>query len=462
MAEIGDDIAVVPAARETIRNDDVHHPFRQGSDFFMLTGFDEPDAVALIDPGHDQPYVLFVRPRDPEQEAWNGLRAGVDGAITDHGADAAYPVDDLAKVLRDRVRGHDAVWYTMGSPIDATVLGVLGAARSYHLRTGEAVPTAIRDAGGPLSEMRVVKSEAEIDALREACRVSVQGHLAAIAAAAPDRSEHDVQVAMEHAWRSLGAVREGYPSIVASGDNACILHYVENDRILENGDLLLVDAAAEFDYASADITRTFPVNGTFTAPQRAVYELVLAAHQAVLAACAPGLPYSEMHQIAVRTLTAGMVDLGLVPGPVDDAIEYGWYRQFYFHGTGHWLGMDVHDAGAYKVDGAGRPLAAGMAFTVEPGLYVARDKAAIELFKEPYDTDAERDLAYVEGAKEAKRIIEERKAAAGSFTHDVPAEFLGIGVRIEDDILITADGMENLTGALPVDADEVEALAAGS
>ncbi|MEA3509978.1 MAG: M24B family metallopeptidase, partial [Actinomycetota bacterium] len=259
-------------------------------------------------------------------------------------------------------------------------------------------------------------------------------------------------------FRASGATREGYPSIVASGDNACILHYVENDQPLRDGDLLLIDAAAEIGYLSSDITRTFPVNGRFSDAQRAVYDVVLAAQEAVINVCEPGLPFTDMHEIAVRTLTEGMVDLDLLPGPVEDAVEYGWYREFYFHGTGHWLGMDVHDAGAYRVNGNGRPLRPGMTFTVEPGIYVARDKTVLELSKVPFDVDAERDLAYVEGASEAKRILDERRNEADVITHEVPAQFLGIGVRIEDDLLITSSGCENLTRGVPVDPDEIEAL----
>ncbi len=459
MDRIGHDIAVVPGGNETVRNDDVHHPFRQSSDFFFLTGFPEPDAVALFDPTHTDPYVLFVRPRDREMEAWKGLRAGVDGAISDYGADAAYPIDELVKVLRDRFRGREALWYSLGGSIDNKVLTAARQARGYHLRTGDTVPTAIRNAAAVLGEMRLIKSKDEIAALREACRVSAEGHAEAIRFAAPGLSEHDVQTAIEFTFRSRGAVREAYPSIVASGDNACILHYTQNDREMADGDLLLVDAAAEIAHLSADITRTFPVNGTFTPPQRALYELVLAAQEAVIDACKPGLLYSEMHNIAVRTLTEGMVDLALLPGPVDDAIAYGWYRKFYFHGTGHWLGMDVHDAGAYRVEGKARPLEPGMAFTVEPGIYVARDKPTIELHNEPFDADEERDLAYLEGAAEANRIIAERKEAAAAASHEVPDQFLGIGVRIEDDMLVTNDGVENLTRGVPVDPDEIEALA---
>jgi len=458
MDAVGNGIAVIPAASETVRNDDVAHEFRQSSDFFFLTGFDEPDAVALFDPSHDEPYVLFVRPRDPEMEAWNGKRAGVDGARERFGADAACPIADLERVLRDRFRGRETLWYPTGSETDPRILGTLRQARSMRLRTGTAVPSSIVDPSTVLSEMRLVKSVEEIEALREACRISAEGHAEAIRFTAPGRSEHDVQAAMEYVFRASGAVREGYPSIVASGENACILHYTENDSVLEDGDLLLIDAAAEIGYLSSDITRTVPVNGRFSDAQRAVYEVVLAAQETVIAACEPGLPFTAMHEIAVRVLTEGMVDLGLLPGPVDDAIRYGWYREFYFHGTGHWLGMDVHDAGAYKIKGEGRPLLEGMTFTVEPGIYVAPEKATIGLAKIPFDVDAERDLAYLEGAVEAKRILGERKSGAETVTHPVPERFLGIGIRIEDDLLVTSTGCENLTRGVPVDPNEIEAL----
>ena len=451
-------VAVIPAANEVARNDDVNYEFRQSSDFYFLTGFDEPDAIALFDSDHEKPYVLFVRPRDPEMEAWNGRRAGVDGAIAEYGADAAHPISDFDKVLRDRLRGRGMLWYALGSPIDSRVLEALKQARGLRARTGITVPSSITEPSTILDEMRLVKSPEEIVALRSACRISAAGHVEAIRFAAPGRAEHDVQAMMEYMFRSCGAVREGYPSIVASGDNACILHYTENNRLMKDGDLLLIDAAAEIGDLAADITRTFPVNGTFTAPQRSVYNVVLAAQAAVIEACRPGLPFTEMHNIAVQVLAEGMVELGLLPGPVEDAIAYGWYREFYFHGTGHWLGMDVHDSGTYRIDGVGRPLAPGMAFTVEPGIYVAPDKTTLTLSKTPFDIDAERDLAYEVGGVEAKRIIEERKAEAESVTHHVPEQFLGIGVRIEDDLLVTDSGCENLTRNVPVDPDEIEAL----
>jgi Xaa-Pro aminopeptidase len=457
-AALGNGLAIIPASTETVRNDDVDYVFRQSSDFYFLTGFDEPDAVALLDPTHEQPYVLFVRPRDPEMEAWNGKRAGVEGAVGRFGADAAFTLTDFDNVLRDRLRGRETLWYAVGSSIDARVLGAVRQARTWRNRTGIEVPSVIADPSTVLDELRLIKSPDEIGALREACRVSAAGHVEAIRFAAPGRTEREVQAAMEYVFRSSGAVREGYPSIVASGNNACILHYTENNRLMEDGDLLLVDAAAEIDYLSSDITRTFPVNGRFTAPQRAVYDVVLAAQEAVIEACRPGLPYTDMHDVAVQVLTEGLVNLGLLPGPVPDAIAYGWYREFFFHGLGHWLGMDVHDSGPYRVEGVGRPLAPGMTFTVEPGIYVAPEKTTLTLAKVAFDMDAERDLAYEKGAAEAKRIIEERKADAETITHDVPVEYLGIGIRIEDDLLVTESGCDNLSRDVPVDPDQIEEL----
>jgi Xaa-Pro aminopeptidase len=457
-AALGNGLAIIPASTETVRNDDVDYVFRQSSDFYFLTGFDEPDAVALLDPTHEQPYVLFVRPRDPEMEAWNGKRAGVEGAVGRFGADAAFTLTDFDNVLRDRLRGRETLWYAVGSSIDARVLGAVRQARTWRNRTGIEVPSVIADPSTVLDELRLIKSPDEIGALREACRVSAAGHVEAIRFAAPGRTEREVQAAMEYVFRSSGAVREGYPSIVASGNNACILHYTENNRLMEDGDLLLIDAAAEIDYLSSDITRTFPVNGRFTAPQRAVYDVVLAAQEAVIEACRPGLPYTDMHDVAVQVLTEGLVNLGLLPGPVPDAIAYGWYREFFFHGLGHWLGMDVHDSGPYRVEGVGRPLAPGMTFTVEPGIYIAPEKTTLTLAKVAFDMDAERDLAYEKGAAEAKRIIEERKADAETITHDVPVEYLGIGIRIEDDLLVTESGCDNLSRDVPVDPDQIEEL----
>jgi len=258
----------------------------------------------------------------------------------------------------------------------------------------------------------------------------------------------------------MGAERVGYGSIVAGGDNAVILHYVENDQPLRDGDLLLIDAAAEFRHLTADITRTFPVNGRFTAPQRRVYELVLEAQRAVIDLCRPGLAFTDMHRTTVEGLATGLVQLGLLPGSADEVVEKGWYRQFFFHGTGHWLGLDVHDAGAWRTGSAGRPLEPAMAFTVEPGIYVSRDKATVTLSHASYDADERLRLSFELGAAAAKAEIERRDQAAGTFEYEVPAEFLGIGVRVEDDILITPDGHENLSALSPVEPEAIEAICA--
>jgi Xaa-Pro aminopeptidase len=306
----------------------------------------------------------------------------------------------------------------------------------------------------------VRKSAAEIEALREACRISAVAHNEAMRFVAPGRSERQVQAVLEYVFGVMDAERVGYGSIVAGGDNACILHYVENDQLLVDGDLLLVDAGAEYRHLTADITRTYPVNGRFSEPQRAIYELVLRAQRAVIATCRPGLAWTAMHETAVETLAAGMVELGLLPGSPDEVVAKGWYRQFFFHGTGHWLGVDVHDAGASHLDGAGRPLEPGMAFTVEPGVYVARDKATVTLSHAAYDPDERLRLAFELGASGAKAEIERRNAKAGTFEFEVPAEYLGIGVRIEDDLLITPDGSEDLSARSPVEPAAVEALCA--
>lgn len=306
--------------------------------------------------------------------------------------------------------------------------------------------------------MRTYKSPDEIEALREACRISGVAHTEAMRFTRPGMNERQVQAAIEYVFMTMGSERIGYGSIVAGGANATILHYVENDQPLNDGDLLLVDAGAEYRHLTADITRTFPVNGRFTAPQRAVYDLVLDAERQVIDMCAPGLPYSEMHDRAVEILSHGLVDLGLLPGSGDEVIEKGWYREFFFHGTGHWLGIDVHDAGAYKVDGAGRALEPAMVFTVEPGLYIAQEKSTLSLSNTSYDAQEVMQLSYEIGAKEAKAEFARRAEEAGSSDFEIPVEFLGIGVRIEDDILITTDGHENLSVLSPVGPDDIEAV----
>jgi Xaa-Pro aminopeptidase len=461
---IGDAIAVIPAGAEQTRNDDVHHPFRQNSDFFFLTGFEEPDAVAVIDPSAPaEQFVLFVRPRDREQEIWNGYRAGVDGAKERHGADAAYPVSEFDAELRRRLVGRARVvlpfaQHEFRSRVAGLVAGVAGLAERF----GRTVPTELVDAMPALSELRLRKTEAELAQLRVACQLSGEGHAEAMRFTQPGRTEAQVQAAMEYVWRAQGSSREGYGSIVAAGRHACVLHYTENDGVIGDGDLVLIDAAAEYGYFSSDITRTFPANGRFTGPQRAVYDVVLAAQRASLERCRVGGTVRDIHQASVDTLTAGMIDLGLLPGTADEAVRMHLYREYFMHGTSHWLGLDVHDAGAYGVDGKPRPLEAGMTFTVEPGLYVDPDRETVELTMFEYDIDEWLERRMTLGVAKAKELEEQERASAPKVTHPVPAELRGIGVRIEDDIAVTEHGYENMSADVPTDPDAVEALCSES
>ncbi|MCL1600489.1 MAG: aminopeptidase P N-terminal domain-containing protein [Actinomycetia bacterium] len=461
MEQLGDTIAIIPAGKLQTRNDDVEHAFRQNSDFFFLTGFSEPDSIAVFDPAHStQRYTLFVRPRDPELEAWNGRRAGTDGAKDRFGADAAYTLGEFDTWLRRRLIGRTSVGYSLNESDDQRILRAISAAKGHALRTGVTTPGTIIDPGTILREMRLYKSPKEIEALRTACSISAAALTEAMRLTRPGMNERQVQAAIEYVFLAMGSERIGYGSIVAGGANATILHYVENDQVLNDGDLVLIDAGAEYQHLTADITRTFPVNGVFTASQRAIYELVLDAERQVIEMCVPGLAYSDMHERAVEILAHGLVDLGLLPGTGEEAIEKGWYRQFFFHGTGHWLGIDVHDAGAYKVNETGRPLEPGMAFTVEPGIYIAPHKATISLSNASYDPKEAMVLAYEVGAAEAKAEFDRRTEEVGSVDFDVPSEFLGVGIRIEDDILMTESGHENLSSGTPVDPNEIESVCA--
>lgn len=460
--EIGDGLAVIVGGRETLRNFDSYHPFRQDSDFYFLTGFPEPDAAAVFNPAHsEEQYVLFVRPKDREREIWDGYRAGVEGAVGTYGADRAYPIDELAGKLREWSIGHSRIYYTLGtSRYDDTIVSLLQAVGDQRVRSGATVPVAIENPAPILHEMRLLKSGPEREWLTEAARISVLGHAEAMRFAQPGRYEYQVQAAAEYVFRSLGSPRDGYPAIVGSGANACILHYHENNRRIEDGDLVLIDAGAEYGQFSADITRTFPASGTFTTPQRAIYDVVLAAQRAALELCAPGSTLVDQHAAARRTIAAGLSDLGLLPRNAEDSYSMGHDREFFMHGTGHWLGLDVHDAGRYRIDGAPRLLEPGMAFTVEPGVYVDPNRPHIEFPLLEYDEDAERADRYRLGAAEAKRKREAARAAAEKLSWEIPAEFLGIGVRIEDDVLITTTGHDNLTAALPTDPGAVESLCA--
>jgi Xaa-Pro aminopeptidase len=411
-------VAVIPSARLLLRNGDSEYEFRQNSDFYYLTGFDEPDAVLVLSPKHpEHRSVLFLRERDRAMEIWNGKRLGVERASEVLGIDKSYPIGDLDKELPNYLVGADTLHYELGTNAenDRTVMQALEGARSKTRRTGKA-PSAIVDPGALVHQMRSIKSADEAAIMRRGAAVTRLGYLAAMRATRPGLYEYEIEALMEYEYRRNGARREAYESIVAGGDNATILHYCTNREVLRDGDLLLIDSGAEYDYYATDVTRTWPVNGRFTAEQRAIYEIVEAAHAAAAAHVRPGEPQRAFHHAAVRTITEGLVALGLLKGSVDENIEHEKYRDYYMHGTGHWLGLDVHDAGRYR-DENDDPvkLQPGMVTTVEPGIYVHRDLECDERFK-------------------------------------------GIGVRIEDDLLVTTDGHENLTAGIPKSIEELERI----
>ncbi len=409
-------IALVPAALETVRNHDVEYPFRQDSDFRYLTGFPEPEALAVLTPGAEQPYTLFCRSRDPLMETWNGRRAGQAGAVERYGTDRALPIAELDQRLPELLEGRVRVYTPLGCDpaFDRRVAGWIGALRAQRHR-GAAVPHEFVDLGYLLHALRLRKSPAELAVMREAARISAGAHARAMRTCAPGLREYQLAAELHHAFEWHGA-GWAYPSIVGGGANACILHYHENDAELRDGELVLIDAGCELDGYASDITRTFPVSGRFSAEQRALYALVLAAQQAALAEVRPGRRWNEYHDAAVRALTEGLCELGLLPGRAEDRIADEAYKRFYMHRTGHWIGLDVHDPSEYRADGDWCVLEPGMVLTVEPGLYVA---------------------AGAEG-------VDER--------------WWNIGIRIEDDVAVTETGHEVLTHGVPKDADAIEAL----
>lgn len=409
-------VAIVPAARETIRNRDVHYPFRQSSDFAYLTGFPEPDALAVFAPGRKEgAYVLFVRARDPEREQWDGRRAGVEGALADYGADQAFELKDLDAALPGLVDGCERLYFPIGAQadFDARVLGWVNQVRA-DVRKGAAPPETFVTVESVLHEQRLRKSAQEIKTLRQAARISAEGHRRLMRICRPGLCEQDLETDFLHHCASRGARFQAYPPIVAGGFNACILHYVENRETLRDGDLVLVDAGGELDGYASDITRTFPVSGRFSAPQRELYELVLEAQRAAIAKARPGNRWIDPHEAALKVLTKGLISLGILQGKPSKLIAEEAYKPYYMHRTGHWLGMDVHDVGRYKQGDDWRLLEPGMVLTVEPGLYMP-------------DTAA------------------------------VPVPYRRIGIRIEDDVLIVPGGNEILTAAAPKDPDAVEA-----
>ena len=410
--------AIVPGATLSRRNGDNDYGFRQESDFYYLTGFDEPDAVLVLAPEHpEHRTILFLRESDRAREIWDGRRLGVERAPTELGVDAAYPIDELDSRLPGYLIGARALWYDIGDDDarDRRILSAVASAASLARRNGIA-PQSIVRAANVLHPMRAIKDDGELAAMRRAAEITALGHIAGMRATRPGAFEYEIQAAIEYEYRRSGAPREAYESIIAGGDNATILHYNSNRAPLIDGTLVLVDSGCEFDYYASDVTRTWPVNGRFSAEQRAIYEIVLRAQAAAMEAVRPARPQSAFHQAAVRTIVEGLIDVKLLRGGIDENIETERYRDFYMHGTGHWLGMDVHDAGGYRGDdGHPVPLEPGMVTTVEPGIYVHRDLDCDERFK-------------------------------------------GIGVRIEDDLVVTAAGHDNLTLAIPKAIDDVEAI----
>jgi len=414
MDRLGAGVAVFLAAPETIRNNDVHHEYRQDSDFWYLTGFPEPDAVLLLRPGQKPESVMFVRPRDRAREVWNGVRAGPEGAVARHGIDAAHPLDaleaELPKYLDDASRVH----YTLGRnrPFDRHVLAWIE--RSRNPRNGIDGVAEVSDVSVVLHDQRLGKSASELASLRRAAELSTQAHLAAMRVVRPGLHEYEIQAVIEYVCRSRGSARLGYPSIVGAGDHATTLHYTENTGELRDGDLLLVDAGCEVDYYTADITRTYPVSGRFTAPQRELYEIVLEAQLAAIDACRPGRSVQDVHDVATRILVEGMVRVGLLRGAPAELIKDNKHAKYYMHKTSHWLGLDVHDVGRYTQKTTPRQLEPDHVLTVEPGLYVAADDA------------------------------------------EAPAQYRGIGIRIEDDVLVTSGPPEVLTAAAPKAVRDLE------
>lgn len=415
-------IAILPAAPVYIRNRDVEHVYRQDSDFQYLSGFPEPEAVMVLIPGREHgEYVLFCRERDPERELWDGLRAGQDGATRDYGADDAFPIGDIDDILPGLIEGRSRVYYSIGTnpEFDHHLMEWVNVIRS-KARQGAQPPNEFVALDHLLHDMRLYKSAAEIKVMREAGEVSARAHVRAMQAARAGLYEYSLEAELEYEFRKGGAKMPAYGSIVAAGKNACILHYRENDAPLKDGDLVLIDAACELDCYASDITRTFPVSGRFSPEQKAIYELVLAAQEAAFLEIAPGKHWNEAHEATVRVITAGLVELGLLQGEVEELIASEAYKPFYMHRAGHWLGMDVHDVGEYKVGGEWRVLEPGMAMTVEPGIYIGVDN------------------------------------------QDVPKKWRGIGVRIEDDVVVTRKGCEILTGGVPKTVAEIEALMAAA
>ena len=410
-------IAILPTAPAMTRSRDVEHPYRPDSDFYYLTGFAEPEAVAVLRPGHEEgEYLLFCRERDPKKELWNGLRAGLEGAKKQYGADEALAIGKLHEALPRMLESSERVYYAIGShdELDRRLPEWIARTRAKS-RSGIRGPREIVALDLILHEMRLFKDKTEIEAMRRSAAAAAEGHKRMMRACKPGMPEYRLESEFLHECAHHGARQASYSAIVGGGANACILHYTENRDLLQDGELVLIDAGCEFDYYASDITRTFPVNGVFSSVQKELYQLVLDAQHAAIAEVWPGNSCDAPHKAAVRLLAKGLIKLGLLKGPLSRLIKKEGYKRFYMHRTSHWLGMDVHDVGDYFQGDQPRPLQPGMVLTIEPGLYIPRD------------------------------------------CKEVAKQWRGIGIRIEDDVLVTAEGHEILSAAAPKEIDEIEA-----
>lgn len=410
-------IAIIPAAGTKIRNRDVEYFYRQDSDFYYLTGFAEPQSIAVLMPGRENgEYVLFCRERDSQREIWDGARAGTINAVEAYAADDAFPISDIDDILPGLIEQCERVYYTMGvyPDFDQRLIGWVSTLRERGGSGGHA-PDEFITPSHILHDLRLYKSRSEISALRKSAKIAVRAHKRAMGVCRPGMHEYELEAELQHEFRRNNT-RAAYLPIVGSGPNGCTLHYIDNNRQMQDGDLVLIDAGCEFDYYASDVTRTFPVNGRFTDEQRTIYDIVLEAHTAALECIAPGRHWNEAHEAALKVITRGLCRVGLLQGRLPKLIRDGDYRRFFMHRTGHWLGMDVHDVGDYKVSEHWRMLEPGMVMTVEPGIYIAEEGRG------------------------------------------VPKRWRGIGIRIEDDVLVTKTGNEVLTRDLPRAPEEIEAM----
>ena len=415
-AQMQSGVAIIPTAPERVRNRDAHYPYRFDSYFYYLTGFREPEAVLVVVAGEQSRSLLFCRDKDPEREVWDGFRYGPAAAKEIFGFDETHSITEMDALMPELLANQTAVFCHLGadSAWDTRMMGWINEVRN-RVRSGVAAPHEIGDVHTLLDEMRIIKGAEELATMRRAAEISTGAHRRAMRVARPGGTEYEVEAELLHEFRRHGAQAPAYTSIVAAGANACVLHYVENAGTLADGELLLIDAGCELDGYASDITRTFPVNGRFSGPQKDVYELVLSAQAAAMASVSPGNTWNQPHEAAVRILAQGFIDLGLLSGSVEEAVETGAYKKFYMHRTGHWLGLDVHDAGDYKHGNQWRALQPGMVLTVEPGCYIRPGEG-------------------------------------------VPEKFANIGVRIEDDVLVTESGHEVLTAAAPKTVADIENL----